>query len=86
MIENNKTGVDDIDLSGAVAEVDEFLLQLSIKNKFSPLVASSVILARLVWLNSIGNSTEDFSKLLGTIVNGIDDKTYDVGIQERNVH
>jgi hypothetical protein len=75
--------IDDIDLSNHIGEIDEFLLQFSMKNKFSSLVTSSIILARLVWLNKQGESTEDFTKLLGTIAVGIHEKHYDLPIDKK---
>ena len=62
---------DDLELMGPVGEVDDFLLQFCIKNKFPSLLASSVVLARLMWLNNKSNSTEDFAKLLHSIADGI---------------
>jgi hypothetical protein len=78
-----KTNIDDIDLANHVGEIDEFLLQFSMKNKFSSLVTSSIILARLVWLNKQGESTEDFAKLLDTIAVGINEKQYDLPIDKK---
>jgi hypothetical protein len=77
------TEIDDIDLANHIGEIDEFLLQFSVKNKFSALVTSSIILARLVWLNKQGESTEDFAKLLGTIAVGINEKHYDLPIDKK---
>ena len=63
--------VDDLDLMGPVGEVDDFLLQFCITNKFPSILASSVILARLMWLNKQSGSTEDFSKLLHSVADSI---------------
>lgn len=75
--------IDDLDLMGPISEVDEFLLQFCIKNKFPALMVSSVILARLLWLNRQAGSSEDFSKLLLTVSHGIDNKTYDKPIDKK---
>ena len=77
--------LDDLELGNAVSEVDEFLLQFIIKNKFPALLASSVILARLLWLNKQANTTEDFSKLLGTISDGMINHKYDLP-KDRKLH
>jgi hypothetical protein len=77
--------LDDLELGNAVSEVDEFLLQFIIKNKFPALLASSVILARLLWLNKQANTTEDFSKLLGTISDGMVNQKYDLP-KDRKLH
>jgi hypothetical protein len=75
--------IDDLDLMGPVSEVDEFLLSFCIKNKFPALMVTSVILARLVWLNKQSGSTEDFTKLLQTVVDGILNKHYDSPIDKK---
>ena len=61
-----------------VAEVDDFLLQFCIKNKFPALLASSVILARLMWLNKQSGSPEDFSKLLHSVADSLDNNELDI--------
>ena len=75
--------IDDLDLMGPVAEVDEFLLQFCMKNKFPSLMATSVIMARLVWLNRQGGTTEDFGKLLLSVVDSIDKKEFDIPIDKK---
>jgi exoribonuclease R len=77
--------IDDLDLMGPVSEVDEFLLEFCVRNKFPSLMATSVIMARLVWLNKQGGSTEDFSKLLLSVVDSIDKKEFDIPA-DRNLH
>jgi hypothetical protein len=77
--------IDDLDLMGPVSEVDEFLLQFCIKNKFPSLMATSVIMARLVWLNKQGGSTEDFAKLLESVVESINNKELDIPT-DKNLH
>lgn len=69
---------DDLELMGPVGEVDDFLLQFCIKNKFPSLLASSIVLARLMWLNRQGSSSEDFAKLLHGIADGIDKGELDI--------
>ena len=63
--------IDNLELMGPVGEVDDFLLQFCIKNKFPSLLASSIVLARLMWLNKQGSSSEDFARLLHSIADGI---------------
>lgn len=75
--------IDDLDLMGPVAEVDEFLLQFCIKNKFPALMVTSVILARLVWLNKQADSTEDFAKLMSSVVDSIDKKELDKPLDKK---
>jgi exoribonuclease R len=75
--------IDDLDLMGPVSEVDEFLLSFCIKNKFPALMVTSVILARLVWLNKQSGSTEDFTKLLLSVVESIDNKEFDKPIDKK---
>jgi hypothetical protein len=75
--------IDDLDLMGPVSEVDEFLLSFCISNKFPALLASSVILARLLWLNKQAQSTEDFSKLLHTVADSILNKEFDKPIDKK---
>jgi len=76
---------DDLELMGPVGEVDDFLLQFCIKNKFPSLLASSIVLARLMWLNRQGSSSEDFAKLLHGIADGIDKGELDIPIG-KNLH
>jgi hypothetical protein len=77
--------IDDLDLMGPVSEVDEFLLEFCVRNKFPSLMATSVIMARLVWLNKQGGSTEDFTKLLEAVSTGIAEKKYDLP-KDKNLH
>ena len=75
--------IDDLDLMGPVSEVDEFLLSFCIRNKFPALLVSSVILARLVWLNKQGQSTEDFTKLLHSVADSIVNKEFDKPLDKK---
>jgi hypothetical protein len=75
--------IDDLDLMGPVAEVDEFLLSFCIRNKFPALLASSVLLARLLWLNKQGQSQEDFAKLLHSVADSIGNKEFDKPIDKK---
>ena len=75
--------IDDLDLMGPVGEVDDFLLQFCIKNKFPALMASSVVLARLMWLNNQANSNEDFAKLLHSIANSIDKNEFEKPLDKK---
>ena len=75
--------IDDLELMGPVGEVDDFLLQFCIKNKFPALMASSVVLARLMWLNNQANSSEDFAKLLHTIADSIDKNEFEKPLDKK---
>lgn len=77
--------IDDLDLVEPVADVDEFLLSFAIKNKFPALLVSSILLARLLWLNRQSGSTEDFGKLLHSIATSIDKNEFDKPI-DKNLH
>ena len=77
--------INQLNLEEPIAEVDDFLLQLTIKHKFSGLLTSSIMLARLMWLNKQCDSTEDFKKLLVSIAEGIDNKKFDTPDQG-NMH
>jgi hypothetical protein len=70
-------------LVGAVSEVDEFLLHLCITSKLSPLTATAVILARLVWLNKQAGSTGDLVKLMEDICQKIENKEFDDDISKQ---
>ena len=70
--------IDNLNLEEPIAEVDDFLLQLTIKHKFSGLLTSSIMLARLMWLNNQCDSTDDFRKLLISVTEGIDNKEFEV--------
>lgn len=75
--------IDDLELMGPVGDVDDFLLQFCIKNKFPALLASSVVLARLMWLNRQGSSSEDFAKLLHGIADSIDKNEFEKPIDKK---
>ena len=69
--------IDDLDLQPSVDDVDEFLLKFCMEHKFPVLMASSIILARMLHLAKQANVTEDFAKLLATISVGIHNKDYE---------
>lgn len=75
--------INELNLQPSVDEVDEFLLKFCIQHKYPSLMASSIILARLLHLNKQAGNIEDFSKLLATISVGIHNKDY--GVTE-NLH
>ena len=75
--------IDDLDLQPSVDDVDEFLLRFCIKHKYPSLMASSIILARLLHLNKQAGNVEDFAKLLATVSVGIHNKDYD---KPENLH
>jgi hypothetical protein len=70
--------ISDLNLEEPIAEVDDFLLQLAIKYKLPGLLLSSIMLARLMWLNKQCDSTEDFKRLLISVTEGIDNKEFEV--------
>lgn len=69
--------IDDLNLQPAVDDVDEFLLKFCMTHKFPVLMASSIILARMLHLNKQANNVEDFAKLLATVSVGIENKEYE---------
>lgn len=75
--------IDNLDMMGPITDVDEFLLRFCIANKFPSLMASSVIMARLVWLNKQGNSSDDFAKLLHSVADSILNKEFDKPIDKK---
>lgn len=75
--------IDDLNLQPSVDEVDEFLLKFCITHKYPSLMASSIILARLLHLNKQAGNIDDFGKLLLTISQGIENQDY---IKPENLH
>lgn len=75
--------IDDLDLQPSVDDVDEFLLKFCMTHKFPVLMASSIILARMMHLNRQANNIEDFAKLLATLSVGIHNKDYE---KPENIH
>lgn len=70
--------IDELNLQPSVDDVDEFLLKFCMTHKFPSIMASSIILARLLHLNKQTGNMEDFAKLLATISVGIHNKDYEV--------
>ena len=62
--------MDDKILELISGEMDEIVTVLCIKHKISPLILSSIVLARLYHLNDAANSTEDFKQLLAEVASG----------------
>lgn len=62
--------MDDQALEVISNELDEIVTVLCIKHKLSPLILSSIMLARLYHLNNAAGSTEDFKQLLREIASG----------------
>ena len=48
-------------------ELDDYLIEFSMKYKVSPLSLSGIILARLAHLNNSFNSKDEYIKLLGSV-------------------
>lgn len=70
--------INELNLQPSVDDVDEFLLKFCMQHKFSSLLASSIILARLLHLNKQTGNVEDFAKLLATVSVGIHNKDYEI--------
>lgn len=51
-------------------EMDELLVKTCIRHKVSPLILSSVILARLMHLNQSAHSLDDFKQLMTEVSTG----------------
>ena len=64
----------DVKLEFAVEEIDLFLTEFCVKYKVSPLMASSVFLARMTHLNKSYDSIDDFGKLLNDVSSKIENK------------
>jgi hypothetical protein len=69
---------DDVKLGGIVAEVDEFLLNFTTKNKIVPLTLTAIVLARLILLNKAAGEMDDLTKLLESVADSIDNKELDI--------
>jgi hypothetical protein len=70
--------INELNLQPSVDEVDEFLLKFCIQHKYPSLMASSIILARLLHLNKQAGNVDDFAKLLATVSVGIHNKDYEI--------
>ena len=75
--------INDLALADAVNEFDELLLSFCVKHKFPALLATSVVLARLLHLNKQAGNVDDFGKLLLTVSQGIENRDY---IKPENLH
>jgi hypothetical protein len=64
-------------------ELDTYLQESCMKYKTVPLALSAVMLARLIHLNAVFESKEDFGKLLLSVGNSLLNKELD---KPRNVH
>jgi hypothetical protein len=51
----------------ASTKVDKFLLEVAEENEMPALALSALILARLMLLNNVFQSTDDFKKLMGVV-------------------
>jgi hypothetical protein len=70
--------IDELQLEQPITEMDDFLLEMSIKHKLPSLLLSSIVLARLMHLNSAFNTMDDFKSLLDSISKGIDNKQFEI--------
>jgi len=64
-------------------ELDAYLQESCMKYKTVPLALSAVVLARLIHLNGVFETKEDFGKLLLSVGNSLLNKEFD---KPRNVH
>jgi hypothetical protein len=69
--------IDDLNLQPSVDDVDEFLMKFALTYKYPALMVTSIILARLLHLNKQTGDVNDFSKLLRTVSDGIENKDYE---------
>ena len=74
---------DDSELRILADELDTYLQETCMKYKTVPLALSAVLLARLIHLNGVFESKEDFGKLLLSVGNSLLNKEFD---KPRNVH
>ena len=74
---------DDSELRILADELDTYLQETCMKYKTVPLSLSAVMLARLIHLNGVFETKEDFGKLLVSIGNSLLNKEFD---KPRNVH
>jgi hypothetical protein len=70
--------INELNLQPSVDDVDVFLLKFCFEHKYPSLMASAIILARLLHLNKQAGNAEDFAKLLATVSVGIHNKDYEV--------
>lgn len=69
--------ISDLELKEAVDEFDSLLLEYCIKHKFPALMATSIVMSRLLHLNKQFGEVKDFSDLLKVISKNIDDEKYE---------
>ena len=69
-------------LIGVVAEIDEIIMHLAIKNRMAPLTITAIVLARLVWLNKQAGTTENLVKLMEDVCQKIESKELDEEISK----
>jgi hypothetical protein len=68
---------DDSELRILADELDTYLQETCMKYKTVPLALSAVLLARLIHLNGVFESKEDFGKLLLSVGNSLLNKEFD---------
>lgn len=61
--------IKDEDLAKLSYEIDDVMHRLCMEHKISPLVLSSIVIARLSHFNVAAKSVEDFVNLLVTVTN-----------------
>mgnify|MGYP003343663724 CR=1 FL=1 len=71
--------MNDKDLEILSNAMDELLVRTCIQHKVSPLILSSVLLARLMHLNEAAHSMDDYKQLLVEVGTGVvgEDEDYD---------
>lgn len=70
--------IDESQLDVMVHELDEYLLKFASQHKLSALLVSSVMLSRLLWMNKLAGDPQDFSKLLQSIIDTIEQEQNEV--------
>lgn len=74
----SEINIEDLELEGPITDVDNFLVETSVKYKLPALLISSIVMARLMHMNVEFDTTEDFKNLLQSIVSGLENKDFDI--------
>jgi hypothetical protein len=74
----SEINIDELQLEAPITDVDNFLMETSIKYKLPALLISSIVMARLMHLNNQFDTTGDFKNLLQAIIGGIENKEFNI--------
>jgi hypothetical protein len=77
-MERTVMSLEDSQLEVMVNDLDEYLLKFASQHKLSALLVSSVMLSRLTWMNKLAGDPEDFSKLLQSVIDTIEQEKTEV--------